>query len=180
MKELIEARVQNMRECADRLNRFDRSSGAAVCLRRDAQIIEDMQAVIDAATQTILELRTQTAEVTGLQDRLTKIWLETKFVSPRIVEIKRLADTASGSHKRTGIKNIKDSIRALEAQQAVIDSTLPFWTWMYNQGYTQGHHDTVESMYTDVQSVDMETYHDDIVSELLGEYAQTLAKLDEK
>lgn len=62
--------------------------------------------------------------------------------------------------------------RLTTEHQAIKDATRPFWTWMYNQGYAQGHHDTVESMYTDVLPVDMETYHDDIVSDLLAEYSR--------
>lgn len=55
---------------------------------------------------------------------------------------------------------------------ALKDATLPFFTWIYNQGYNQGHHDTVEGMYTDVLPEDSSEYHDDIVMELLAEYAR--------
>ena len=45
--------------------------------------------------------------------------------------------------------------------------------WLYNQGYQSGHHDTVEGMFTDVLPVDMDSYHDDVVADLLAERDQT-------
>ena len=39
--------------------------------------------------------------------------------------------------------------------------------WLYNQGYHAGHHDTVESVFIDLMPVDMETYHDDVVADLM-------------
>jgi hypothetical protein len=36
----------------------------------------------------------------------------------------------------------------------------------YNSGYMQGHHDTVESCFTDIHQSDMDTYHADVVAEL--------------
>lgn len=55
--------------------------------------------------------------------------------------------------------------------EGIESATLPFFTWMFNQGYQQGHHDTVEGMFTDVLPEDSSEYHDDIVKDLLGEYA---------
>jgi hypothetical protein len=40
---------------------------------------------------------------------------------------------------------------------------------LYNQGYKAGHNDTVEGYYTDIFQVDMDTYHSDVVSEILKE-----------
>jgi len=40
---------------------------------------------------------------------------------------------------------------------------------LYNQGYHAGHNDTVESCYTDILPVDMDTYHADVVAEILKE-----------
>ena len=48
-------------------------------------------------------------------------------------------------------------IAQLEAQQI----------WLYNQGYLAGHHDTVEAQFTNIYQVDMDTYHADVVAELL-------------
>lgn len=42
-------------------------------------------------------------------------------------------------------------------------------TYVYNQGYKSGHHDTVESEYVDVFSCDMFTYHDDMIDEIVEE-----------
>jgi hypothetical protein len=36
----------------------------------------------------------------------------------------------------------------------------------YNSGYMQGHHDTVESCFTDIHQSDMDTFHADLVAEL--------------
>jgi hypothetical protein len=40
---------------------------------------------------------------------------------------------------------------------------------LYNSGYHAGHHDTVEGGYTDILQCDMDTYHDDVVAEILSE-----------
>jgi len=40
-------------------------------------------------------------------------------------------------------------------------------THVYDAGYHAGHHDTVEGGYVDVYPCDMDTYHEDIVEELV-------------
>lgn len=40
---------------------------------------------------------------------------------------------------------------------------------VYNTGYNAGHNDTVEGQYTHVLPVDLDTYHSDVVGELLAE-----------
>ena len=40
-------------------------------------------------------------------------------------------------------------------------------TRIYNSGYAAGRHDTVEGVFTDVHQSDMDSYHDDVVGELL-------------
>jgi hypothetical protein len=45
---------------------------------------------------------------------------------------------------------------------------------LYNQGYKAGHHDTVEAGYVDIFDCDMETYHEDVVREILAEANQRL------
>ena len=40
---------------------------------------------------------------------------------------------------------------------------------LYNSGYHAGHEDTVESCYTDIYPVDMDTYHANIVKEIVNE-----------
>ena len=47
--------------------------------------------------------------------------------------------------------------------------------YLYNAGYKSGHHDTVESQYTDVTHHDMRTYHHDVIEDLIseGEIAQS-------
>ena len=42
-------------------------------------------------------------------------------------------------------------------------------TNIYNCGYQAGHHDTVESCYTDIYQLDMDTYQEDLVEDLLSE-----------
>jgi hypothetical protein len=39
----------------------------------------------------------------------------------------------------------------------------------YNSGYMAGHHDTVESQFTDIHQSDMRTYHADVVAAIAGE-----------
>lgn len=48
--------------------------------------------------------------------------------------------------------------------------------WLYNQGYMAGHNDTVEGCYTDVQPVDEDSYHDDVVADLLAENPEFAAE----
>ena len=43
---------------------------------------------------------------------------------------------------------------------------------LYNQGYHAGHHDTVEGGYVDIFTCDMDTYHADVVAEILQENAE--------
>ncbi|MEE8308395.1 MAG: hypothetical protein V3R81_14095 [Gammaproteobacteria bacterium] len=59
-----------------------------------------------------------------------------------------------------------ESIIQLEPEQR--EKIMPLMVWLYNQGYGSGHHDTVESCYTDVLPAEMATYHDDIVIDLLA------------
>lgn len=40
---------------------------------------------------------------------------------------------------------------------------------VYNSGYKAGHHDTVETFYVDIVEAEMDTYHEDIVTELVAE-----------
>ena len=40
---------------------------------------------------------------------------------------------------------------------------------VYNSGYHAGHEDTVEGGYTDIFQCDMDSYHDDVVDELVSE-----------
>lgn len=40
---------------------------------------------------------------------------------------------------------------------------------IYNSGYHAGHHDTVEGGYSNIFPCDMETYHEEVVSELIEE-----------
>lgn len=42
--------------------------------------------------------------------------------------------------------------------------------FIYNCGYQNGHHQTVESCFTDVHYNDFENYHEDVVIELLEEF----------
>lgn len=48
------------------------------------------------------------------------------------------------------------------------DELIRLCTYFYNQGYKDGHYDTVESDYTDIDAEDMETYHTDEVNEILN------------
>jgi hypothetical protein len=49
----------------------------------------------------------------------------------------------------------------------------------FNAGYMLGHHDTVEGVFTDIHSSDMDTYHADEVAEFFGQSAAPVpAKCD--
>ena len=49
-----------------------------------------------------------------------------------------------------------------------------FMVSLYNRGYKDGHHDTVEGQYVDVFRQDMDTYHSDVVSEWLEDNLNTM------
>ena len=48
--------------------------------------------------------------------------------------------------------------------------------YLYNSGYMAGHNDTVEACFTDIYECDMDTYHDDVVAELLTDKALEYSK----
>lgn len=62
------------------------------------------------------------------------------------------------------ITTLEQRIAELEAAQTWVPVRL------YNAGYAAGHEDTVEACYTDVADCDKDTYHADIVAELLEHY----------
>lgn len=51
--------------------------------------------------------------------------------------------------------------------------------YIYNSGYNAGHHDTVEGQYTQVLPVDMRTYQNDVVAEILLEVGYDAARQEE-
>lgn len=66
--------------------------------------------------------------------------------------------------------DIVDGLRErIEELEKIDPQKLNFATWLYNCGYISGHHDTVEGVYTHVGYEDHDTYHDDVVGELLNE-----------
>ncbi len=50
----------------------------------------------------------------------------------------------------------------------------PLLVRLYNAAYKAGHHDTVEGQYTDISEADMETYHEEEVTEFLEENGKDL------
>ena len=51
-------------------------------------------------------------------------------------------------------------------------SCSPLLVRLYNAAYKAGHHDTVQGQYTDISEADMETYHEEEVTEFLEENAK--------
>jgi len=47
--------------------------------------------------------------------------------------------------------------------------TNKLFVYLYNCGYSAGHHDTIEGCFTDILPVDSDSYHDDVVTEILDE-----------
>lgn len=43
---------------------------------------------------------------------------------------------------------------------------------IYNEGYMNGHHDTVESQFTHIYPQDMDTFQSDVVADVLAELDQ--------
>lgn len=60
-------------------------------------------------------------------------------------------------------------IEPLEAHARWLESLM---VRLYNQGYHAGHEDTVEACFTPIHHTDMDTYHADVVAEILQENAE--------
>ena len=53
-----------------------------------------------------------------------------------------------------------------------------FLIHLYNAGYLQGHHDTVERQFVAIKNCDIDSYQEDIIMKLVNEIAKS--KLEEK
>ena len=62
-----------------------------------------------------------------------------------------------------------DFVRIANEREALIAERDALAVRIYNSGYMAGHHDTVEGQFTDIHRSEMDTYHDDIVGELLAD-----------
>jgi hypothetical protein len=71
-------------------------------------------------------------------------------------------------------KDRNQALEKIEALRITIAELQAAQTWvsvrLYNAGYAAGHDDTVEACYTDVADCDKDTYHADIVAELIEHY----------
>jgi cell shape-determining protein MreC len=63
-------------------------------------------------------------------------------------------------------RQLRNRIKALKVENARLKALLIL---TFNRGYQYGHHATVEGQYVDILDEDMDTYHDDIVNEILSE-----------
>lgn len=57
--------------------------------------------------------------------------------------------------------------RAQSGQEEDGKGSLPWFVHVYNSGYEAGHHDTVECGFTPIHHSDKDTYHEDVVMEIL-------------
>jgi hypothetical protein len=71
-------------------------------------------------------------------------------------------------HMQVAIGNAGEIVQ----QERQIEKLRNLQCRLYNSGYHAGHHDTVEGMYTDIYPVDMDSYHDDLVAEIVADAAQ--------
>lgn len=69
----------------------------------------------------------------------------------------------------TDLEALRLACDAAAEERERLDSTALFSSLVriYNAGYKAGHHDTVEGGYVDVFECDMETYHEEIVREII-------------
>lgn len=63
-------------------------------------------------------------------------------------------------------KNQNDGT-AKPSSAAIVSLQLNKLIELFNIGYHKGHHDTVESCYIDIKNCDMNTYHSDIIKDIL-------------
>ena len=68
---------------------------------------------------------------------------------------------------RAEIRRANDYWREIHDRQNVL------MVRFYNQGYHAGHEDTVEARFTPIHHADMDTYHADVVAEILQENDQS-------
>jgi len=59
--------------------------------------------------------------------------------------------------------------RANDYWRQIHDQQNALMVRLYNQGYHAGHEDTVEACFTPIHHTDMDTYHADVVGEILEE-----------
>lgn len=84
-----------------------------------------------------------------------------------LMEILGTSDTMSISGQ---VAALKKQHEALAAENAGLKSTS---VKLYNHGYLNGHQSTVEGYFTDIHRNDIDTYHSDVVEEIIDE--ETLA-----
>ena len=64
------------------------------------------------------------------------------------------------------ISGADDTVESLQNQVAALKASQ---VYLYNQGYGAGHNDTVEACYTDIHRDDVDTWHAEVVAELLAD-----------
>lgn len=70
------------------------------------------------------------------------------------------------------MKNDDETVKAIHNCTKILQeltAKLKQATRFYNQGYMAGHEDTVEAVFTPLVDADMETYHSDVVEEIMKE-----------
>jgi len=67
------------------------------------------------------------------------------------------------------VQELKDgqAARAQGGQEEDGKGSLPWFVHVYNSGYEAGHHDTVEGGFTPIHFSDQDTYHEELVLEIL-------------
>ncbi len=80
-------------------------------------------------------------------------------------EVKPVAVVTSGYIKQ--FYGVDEKFVHLEDYQRLRDQKKALLVRLYNAGYKAGHHDTVEGQYTDIFEVDMDSYHEDEVDEII-------------
>jgi len=94
----------------------------------------------------------------GWREEALKLKAELEAKDAEIGRLRELLNTYN-------IGGWTDSERLIKQRDALRAALV----WMYNQGYQAGHHDTVEGAFTDVHPDDIDTYHDDVVAELIAD-----------
>ena len=76
--------------------------------------------------------------------------------------------------------NLPDFLTELTRLRDENKAMKEFGVLMYNHGYMNGHHHTVEGYFTDIHQCDMETYHEDVVSDIVEDLIKSAGVLGEK
>ena len=142
-------------------------------IERQSEMIQAMEAVMSEIGET---LGVTPGDVPILMIRIGNGIRAQAKVTRQQAEIERLQKQLDEFVYAEANPNYVSEAERLEAENGRLRAAQ---VWLYNQGYSAGHEDTVEGRATHIVQADIETYHDDVVADLLTERQALPEKGDE-